>query len=290
MAADSSSRLFSRVAVPHIAPQFQRLILLCLQLQSKLGQVAVSWLANLADFLTTPCHISTITIPSRVSLKPPPPPTSSPSLPHERPPRQRPRLHARPFMTPTTCTHSVRFRPPLPLQEHTARPSGRDFRRATMSPDRGHQPLDSIRDGMDAPAATNTTLENTPLLFDRQSPGYTDLDNGVNTTKNRNNPGPSDSNGCRVRHGHGTGEEHGDLDEAYNARQSNPRQEQRLTTTSPQASSAKHRLWDTISKRLVFLQRDESERSPLEKDLVRRLDVFLLTFGCISQGRFGIAH
>ncbi|KAL0469562.1 major facilitator superfamily domain-containing protein [Neurospora intermedia] len=155
-----------------------------------------------------------------------------------------------------------------------------------MSPDRGHQPLDSIRDGMDAPAATNTTLENTPLLFDRQSPGYTDLDNGVNTTKNRNNPGPSDSNGCRVRHGHGTGEEHGDLDEAYNARQSNPRQEQRLTTTSPQASSAKHRLWDTISKRLVFLQRDESERSPLEKDLVRRLDVFLLTFGCISQGRY----
>ncbi|KHE80311.1 MFS general substrate transporter [Neurospora crassa] len=156
-----------------------------------------------------------------------------------------------------------------------------------MSQDGGHQPLDSLRDGMDASAATNTALENTPLLFDRQSPGYTDLDNSVNTTKNRNNPGPSDSNGCRVisRHGHGAGEEHGDLDEAYHARQPNPRQEQRLNTTSPQASSAKHRLWDIISKRLVFLQRDESERSPLEKDLVQRLDVFLLTFGCISQVR-----
>ncbi|KAK3492769.1 MFS general substrate transporter [Neurospora hispaniola] len=152
-----------------------------------------------------------------------------------------------------------------------------------MSQDGGHQPLDSLRDGMDAPAATNTALENTPLLFDCQSPGYTDLDN---TTKNRNKPGPSVSNSCRVRHGHGDGEEHSDLDEATHARQLNPRQEQRLNATSPQASSAKHRLWDTISKRLVFLQRDENERSPLEKDLVRRLDVFLLTFGCISQGRY----
>ena len=26
------------------------------------------------------------------------------------------------------------------------------------------------------------------------------------------------------------------------------------------------------------------ERSPLERDLVRRLDIFLMTFGCTSQG------
>ncbi|KAK3342561.1 MFS general substrate transporter [Neurospora tetraspora] len=95
----------------------------------------------------------------------------------------------------------------------------------------GHHHSASLRDGKDAPAATNTAFESTPLL--------------------------------------------------------DPRQERRVSatpTSSPQALSARQRLWNTISKRLVFLQRDdENERSPLEKDLVRRLDVFLLTFGCISQ-------
>lgn len=28
------------------------------------------------------------------------------------------------------------------------------------------------------------------------------------------------------------------------------------------------------------------ERSPTEKSLVQRLDMFLMTFGCISQGQF----
>jgi hypothetical protein len=40
---------------------------------------------------------------------------------------------------------------------------------------------------------------------------------------------------------------------------------------------------------LSFLRRDETEpsyvRSSEEKALVRRLDIFLLTFGCISQGK-----
>lgn len=40
---------------------------------------------------------------------------------------------------------------------------------------------------------------------------------------------------------------------------------------------------------LSFLRRDETEpsyvRSSEEKALVRRLDTFLLTFGCISQGK-----
>ncbi|KAI0003563.1 hypothetical protein F4779DRAFT_601398 [Xylariaceae sp. FL0662B] len=33
--------------------------------------------------------------------------------------------------------------------------------------------------------------------------------------------------------------------------------------------------------KLAFAQRDK--RSPEESDLVRRLDIFLMTFGCISQ-------
>lgn len=40
---------------------------------------------------------------------------------------------------------------------------------------------------------------------------------------------------------------------------------------------------------LSFFRRDETEpsyvRSSEEKALVRRLDIFLLTFGCISQGK-----
>lgn len=39
-----------------------------------------------------------------------------------------------------------------------------------------------------------------------------------------------------------------------------------------------------ITDRVAFLQRHE-KRSPLEQDLVRRLDIFLMTFGCISQGK-----
>lgn len=37
-----------------------------------------------------------------------------------------------------------------------------------------------------------------------------------------------------------------------------------------------------LTQRVPLFQRDE-QRSPLERDLVRRLDIFLLTFGCISQ-------
>lgn len=37
-----------------------------------------------------------------------------------------------------------------------------------------------------------------------------------------------------------------------------------------------------LARRVPLFQRDET-RSPLERDLVRRLDIFLLTFGCISQ-------
>lgn len=33
------------------------------------------------------------------------------------------------------------------------------------------------------------------------------------------------------------------------------------------------------TQRITFLQ-GHAERSPLEKDLVRRLDIFLMTFGC----------
>ncbi|KAJ4394472.1 hypothetical protein N0V93_003690 [Gnomoniopsis smithogilvyi] len=36
------------------------------------------------------------------------------------------------------------------------------------------------------------------------------------------------------------------------------------------------------TQRVAFFQ-GHAERSPLEKDLVRRLDIFLMTFGCISQ-------
>ncbi|KAM7183643.1 putative transporter [Naviculisporaceae sp. PSN 640] len=39
---------------------------------------------------------------------------------------------------------------------------------------------------------------------------------------------------------------------------------------------------ESITDRIAFLQRHE-KRSPLEQDLVRRLDMVLLTFGCISQ-------
>lgn len=34
---------------------------------------------------------------------------------------------------------------------------------------------------------------------------------------------------------------------------------------------------------LAFLRRHE--RTPEERSLVRRLDIFLMTFGCISQGK-----
>ena len=37
-----------------------------------------------------------------------------------------------------------------------------------------------------------------------------------------------------------------------------------------------------LLQRVVFFQRND-KRSALERDLVRRLDIFLLTFGCISQ-------
>lgn len=35
----------------------------------------------------------------------------------------------------------------------------------------------------------------------------------------------------------------------------------------------------------IALFRRHEKRSPVEQDLVRRLDIFLLTFGCISQGK-----
>lgn len=38
-----------------------------------------------------------------------------------------------------------------------------------------------------------------------------------------------------------------------------------------------------ITDRIVLFRR-HGNRSPLEQDLVRRLDIFLMTFGCISQG------
>ncbi|KAK3952817.1 MFS general substrate transporter [Pseudoneurospora amorphoporcata] len=160
---------------------------------------------------------------------------------------------------------------------------------SSLPQDGGHQPSGSLREGKDAPAATNTAFENTPLLsLGRQSSRCTDLNTSI---RSKNDPGPSESNGFyRVRQGHGADEDHDDLDEADSplephARQSDhPRREQRLNAKPPRALSTKQRLWNTISKRLVFLQRDgENGRSPLEKDLVRRLDVFLLTFGCISQ-------
>jgi hypothetical protein len=34
----------------------------------------------------------------------------------------------------------------------------------------------------------------------------------------------------------------------------------------------------------------EHERSLAEKSLVRRLDIFLMTFGCISQGRLSLLN
>lgn len=166
----------------------------------------------------------------------------------------------------------------------------------SLPQDGGHHSSDSLRDGKGIPAAANITAqeETTPLLFGhghhQTSSGYTDL--SIRSNYNPR-PTPSDSNGfCRVRHEHG----HGNLDEAdsswepeqSHARQldPDPRQQQSLNVT-PSSRPQLQRLWNTISKRLVFLQRDDgNERSPLEKDLVRRLDVFLLTFGCISQGRF----
>lgn len=156
---------------------------------------------------------------------------------------------------------------------------------SSFSQESGHHSSVTIRDGKDVPNATNNAFENTPLLssLGHKSSGYTDLNN-VNTRD------PS-----RIRHGHGASEEFGDLDEADSPleqsdarRRDIPCQEQRVNASPSLSSSTKPSgLWNTISKRLVFLQRDdENERSPLEKDLVRRLDVFLLTFGCISQGRF----
>lgn len=163
---------------------------------------------------------------------------------------------------------------------------------SSLPQDGGHQPSGSLRDGKDVPAATNTaatTFETTPLLVSlgRQSSAYTDLNN--TSTRDGNDPELGDSNGfCRVRHGHGHGAD--DLDEEADAARQvdHSRQEQRLNATpSPPPERKQHRLWNRISRRLIFLQRenDENERSPLEKDLVRRLDVFLLTFGCISQGK-----
>lgn len=38
----------------------------------------------------------------------------------------------------------------------------------------------------------------------------------------------------------------------------------------------------TLTERVTFF-RGHAERSPLERDLVRRLDIFLMTFGCVSQ-------
>ena len=43
-----------------------------------------------------------------------------------------------------------------------------------------------------------------------------------------------------------------------------------------------------ITGRIALFQRHE-KRSPLERDLVRRLDIFLMTFGCISQGESVLA-
>lgn len=152
---------------------------------------------------------------------------------------------------------------------------------SSLPQDGGHHSSDSLRDEKGTPAANMTAQEATPLLLGhgrQTSSGYTDL----NTRRNDPRPSPGNSNGSyRVRHGHGN------LDEAdsswggqSHARQLDPGQEQSLNVTP----SRLQRLWNTISKRQVFLQRDgENERSPLEKDLVRRLDVFLLTFGCISQ-------
>ncbi|KAK3693168.1 MFS general substrate transporter [Podospora appendiculata] len=40
-----------------------------------------------------------------------------------------------------------------------------------------------------------------------------------------------------------------------------------------------------LRERVAFFQPQE-KRSPLERDLVRRLDIFLMTFGCISQGEY----
>ncbi|CCC11109.1 unnamed protein product [Sordaria macrospora k-hell] len=156
---------------------------------------------------------------------------------------------------------------------------------SSLPQDGGHQPSGSLRDGKDVPAATNTaatTFETTPLLVSlgRQSSAYTDLNN--TSTRDGNDPELGDSNGfCRVRHGH----EHGadDLDEEADAARQvdHSRQEQRLNATpSPPPERKQHRLWNRISRRLIFLQRenDENERSPLEKDLVRSF----LTFFSIS--------
>lgn len=40
--------------------------------------------------------------------------------------------------------------------------------------------------------------------------------------------------------------------------------------------------WRDLKERVAFF-RSHAERTPLERDLVRRLDIFLMTFGCISQ-------
>ncbi|KAK4210768.1 putative transporter [Rhypophila decipiens] len=42
---------------------------------------------------------------------------------------------------------------------------------------------------------------------------------------------------------------------------------------------------ESITDRIAFFQRHE-KRSPVEQDLVRRLDYFLLIFGCVSQGEY----
>lgn len=51
-------------------------------------------------------------------------------------------------------------------------------------------------------------------------------------------------------------------------------------------SEAKFRVFSmgfkALTERVAFFQ-GHAERSPLEKDLVRRLDIYLMTFGCVSQ-------
>jgi hypothetical protein len=51
---------------------------------------------------------------------------------------------------------------------------------------------------------------------------------------------------------------------------------------NPRPSTSATMSLKALTQRVPLFQRD-GERSPLERDLVRRLDIFLLTFGCVSQ-------
>lgn len=59
-------------------------------------------------------------------------------------------------------------------------------------------------------------------------------------------------------------------------------------TTSHQRHSTVNMGFKDWTSRIAFLQ-GHAERSPLEKDLVRRLDIFLMTFGC-SKSSSTLSH